>query len=189
MRQPRRADAAKCLGRPVLTSRNVYLTGLSITTESRSRIKFAAPLPTQDSVGSHLTHRWRTTLSLGQAAMKKRVLVWPAAALLVIGFMAYASATRPTVCPAVGGLGGPDLEVGVHQFATAHPQGVRITLCVAGPMQPYGSHPSDDLRVQRRWAVCRRPFSPDRNHTHSDRRGHRRPHDPPAPTTRHLHAT
>jgi hypothetical protein len=68
--------------------------------------------------------------------MKKRVLMWPAAALLVIGFMAYASAMGPTSCPAPGGLDVPDLEVGVHQFATAHPQGVRITLCVAGRCSP-----------------------------------------------------
>jgi hypothetical protein len=46
------------------------------------------------------------------------------------------SATGPTVCPAPGGLDVPDLEVGVHQFATAHPQGVRITLCVAGRCSP-----------------------------------------------------
>jgi hypothetical protein len=66
--------------------------------------------------------------------MRKRVLVWPAA-LLFVSFAAYASATGPTSCPGIG-LGGPDLEVGVRQFAAAHQQNVRVTLCVANQCSP-----------------------------------------------------
>lgn len=58
-----------------------------------------------------------------------------ALAVLGVSFAAYASSMEPGACPGIG-LGGPNLEVGVHQFATAYPLGVRITLCVAGRCSP-----------------------------------------------------
>lgn len=65
----------------------------------------------------------------------QRTLGWPVLALLVMGFAGSACSATPTACPGIG-LGGPDLQVGVHQFAAAHPNGVRVTLCLAGRCSP-----------------------------------------------------
>jgi hypothetical protein len=61
----------------------------------------------------------------------KLTMGWPVLALLVAGTVgsACSSPGRDLACPGIG-VGGPDLQVGVHQFAAVHPHGVRVTVCV-----------------------------------------------------------